>query len=131
MPSVISTPNECQDPRIRIIGFFDCGFVLFRERDLEAVYIMDQHAAHERVRLELLQYFGREDALVRKEEPLEEQWDGLYAIANFKMQACKGAITISDQISLQEGMALIRSLFGCRLFRICAHGRPTMVKLLL
>jgi len=157
---------------MKILGVFEKGFVVLKID--ETVYLMDQHAAHERVRLEHLQKtrpnlvrykpseqlpfiasakdlvklksFGVKAALRKNgttvkalaECHLEEStvklvrgllsWEGS-ELDYLKMRACHGAIKISDSPSISFLESLYHDLMRCDYPLICAHGRPTFVKM--
>ena len=83
--------------RIKVIGFFERGFIIY---NLEgAINMTDQHAAHERIRLELLLAYNHGD---RKDSfqqfPNELSMADLlflskktaHTLEEFKVRACKG-----------------------------------------
>lgn len=121
-----------------IIGSFDVGFIIFSHKD--NIYILDQHAAHERVRLDNLIKLYKNPLLI-KERPkhillgisqmdlnllkeIQNEHSLINILPALKSRACRGAITIRDEIDDQED--LLKLLSQSRFPFICAHGRPTV-----
>lgn len=76
-----------------LIGTFNSGFILFK--DGSDIFIGDQHAIHERIRLEMLSsaFCGDEETAVYgpdKEFVEEYRKNGKYDLEHFKQRACKG-----------------------------------------
>lgn len=143
---------------IQVIGTFANGFILFSKPDGErgrSIYIADQHAVHERIRLEMLMWHLGQDEKDRRERPFPlaiTQLDknlldsGMVELDSLKGRACQGtgqdnvgllirpaavgAIKITNQLTLPRAADLLEGLFStCRLPYICAHGRPTLARL--
>ncbi|EJW01741.1 hypothetical protein EDEG_03738 [Edhazardia aedis USNM 41457] len=100
---------------VKIIGQFNCEFILV---SINAnLFVLDQHACHERVRLEML---------IRK---YDKDKLGEFSLDEMKQKACRGAIKFGMKLDGQEVESLIRNLFDCNFSEICAHGRPSMLKI--
>lgn len=103
--------------------------------------IIDQHAAHERIRLEyLLSLKGGRHVLGHLKDSHVLTLDSLdiklldstsdsSCLDSFNSRACHGAVKITDETSPEFQLELIDELFKCRFPYICAHGRPTMAQL--
>lgn len=142
---------------IRVIGSFANGFILFSRTDDgngPSIYIADQHAVHERIRLEML--------MRHIEQRRTEIGTSLFPFSMTKLdrnllnydatkldlvksRACQGiaqtplqplilpnvgAIKITDCLNPSQAAELLKGLFStCRFPYICAHGRPTLIRL--
>jgi len=77
--------------RIKVIGFFEQGFIIY---DLEgSINVTDQHAAHERIRLELLLTNDKGDFQFPKELSVADLAflsKTPHTLEEFKVRACKG-----------------------------------------
>lgn len=104
--------------------------------------IIDQHAAHERIRLEYLlsSKEGRQVLEPRKDSQvfaldsldIKLLHSGSPILSDtFNSRACHGAVKITDATSPEFQQELIEALFKCRYPYICAHGRPTMAQIFL
>lgn len=127
----------------QIVGTFDVGFVLFSYKD--TIYIMDQHAAHERIRLDNLVNVFKNPLLI-KDAPnhhhllqlsrldldllndLSKERSLNKVLPALKSRACRGAMTIRDVTNDQGN--LLKFLSQSKFPFICAHGRPTVVELI-
>jgi DNA mismatch repair ATPase MutL len=94
-------------------NFYYPGFLLFKHPLTSNLYIVDQHAADERCRLERLSL---------KELP------GI-GYKELQSWACKGAVKLTEETSEEFRNGLVKRLFKCREPMICAHGRPTIIKI--
>lgn len=92
----------------RVIGQFNKQIIILKYNN-ELIFC-DQHAVHERIRLEILQ---------RKISDMEV----------CKKKACKGAIRFGCVLKKSKIMQLIQSLIKCEYPFICAHGRPNTLKM--
>jgi DNA mismatch repair ATPase MutL len=106
------------------VGEFAKGFLIYsyRQSTSQVFYIVDQHAAHERCRLEWL----------AKENP-GLGWSELQSIAckgNTPAHAIAlGAIKLTSRTSGEFKANLIKTLSKCTHPFICAHGRPLLMGL--
>ena len=93
--------------RLRFVGQFNMSFLVFAH-DKETLVLFDQHAVHERIRLEHLKKFGGD-----KEE--------------LKTEACRGAIKFGDAVSRDTALQMIGQLVKCEFPFACAHGRRSVL----
>lgn len=132
----------------RIVGRFARGFIILQVKG--SLFLLDQHAIHERARLEMLETalqdgqglhaLSRTDAMC-----IQSLWardiKGDEALEQLKMRACKGsiawrgergispplgAIKITDAVDDGQLRAILHQLSHCRFPFICAHGRPCL-----
>lgn len=94
------------------VGKFKSGFLLIE--DDQGVYIIDQHAADERVQLEWI-CTGK---------------SVLEATDIDKSMACMSAIKLTDECDEGKICTIISRLSDCTFPFICAHGRPTIITLM-
>ncbi|KAM0674395.1 DNA mismatch repair protein [Gurleya vavrai] len=95
---------------VLIIGQLNKEFILCSNKD--KLIIMDQHAIHERIRLE--NFFEKYKNLAEKK------------LDFLKEKACKGAIKFGMQLENKKIKKLIDDLSVCNYPTICAHGRPSI-----
>lgn len=125
--------------QFHVIGVFSSGFILFQiDTESQKVYLMDQHAAHERIRLEKLNEEPVSvDAMLSKKD-----FDLLMFIRDTKpdierttlltkTRACRGAVSITKILELEVIIRLIINLGRCKIPTCCAHGRPTLIELVI
>jgi DNA mismatch repair ATPase MutL len=132
-----SLVSQLQSGDFEIIGEFTKGFIIFKVQNF--IYAADQHAVHERLRLEMLESDYRKNdykpSRLKKdvldvqlvEELRATRIFDLYAL---KTRACKGAIKITDQISREQMREMLQTLGTLQFPFICAHGRPSIVQLI-
>lgn len=89
-----------------IIGQFNKQCIILKCQN--AIIVCDQHAVHERIRLE---------ALLKKCKDVE------YC----KNKACRGAIKFGCILEISRMKILIEDVIKCTMPFICAHGRPSVV----
>lgn len=109
---------------LEFIGTFATGFIITKCKTRNCLVVFDQHALHERIRLESRLWFAQEAFLLH---PSGQPKEMLLDQQRIEEQACKGAITIKDQLSPSEISALISAAGKCKLAALCAHGRPSYI----
>ena len=98
---------------IYIGNFYYPGLLLYKHPLTSILYIIDQHAADERCRLEHLSL---------------KKLPGI-GYSELQSWACKGAVKLTEETSEEFRRGLVKRLFKCRDPMICAHGRPTIIKI--
>ncbi len=130
--------GELGRARFRLVGVFANGFALVALQNGGAVYIVDQHAAHERVRLEMLQAMVHDHLQDLKQcnhldteciNRCRASSDPMWIDRTLRSRACRGAVPVTRSTRVEELVWIITSLAQCRHPTACAHGRPTMVRL--
>lgn len=133
----------------RIIGRFASGFILLHVGP--SVYILDQHAVHERSRLEMLQNVFKTGKMAEELTLLDRlcieslggrPLDSDKVLELLKTRACKGkslmicrwrfrlgAIKITDSVDNTQIKKILARWAQCRFPFICAHGRPSLTLL--
>ena len=123
---------------VKVIGAFDKGWIIaeveFNQANKDRkIMIIDQHAAHGRVRLEfLLSHPSEQEGPIFKLDALDKKLllsKNSADLEAFKSRACQGAVKITDKLDKDFHVPLLNALFQCRFPFICAHGRPTMASL--
>lgn len=94
-------------------NFYYPGFLLYKHPLTSTLYIVDQHAADERCRLEHLS---------------SNRLPGV-GFNELQSWACKGAVKLTEETSEEFRRELVERLIKCRDPMICAHGRPTIIKI--
>jgi DNA mismatch repair ATPase MutL len=107
----MTTLNASQLQQSKLVGYFKSGFILIECKN--AIYIIDQHAADERVQLEMI--CMHKDVLRATEEE--------------KLIACMNAVKLTDELDMVSQEKIIFALSKCSFPFICAHGRPTIILL--
>lgn len=95
-----------------VVGQFDNKSIVAKRKygDLFEIWLFDQHACDERIKLEELVYSS---VSVK------------YSIDEIKTRACKTAIKFGDCLLHAKQEEILRKLSECREPFHCAHGRPT------
>lgn len=93
--------------KINIIGQLNNQFILCKYDQI--LIIFDQHAIHERIRLEAFLKVSKENLEV------------------LKLKACRGAIKFGQCLGYEIICKLINQLQKCQWPYICAHGRPSVL----
>lgn len=96
----------------RLIGQFNNEFIIIEIAD--SIFMIDQHAIHERIRLEKL-------LKIRKMKGIE------YDLEALKESACKGAIKFKEKLSVHKMKEIVRWYRSLKYPFVCCHGRPTIV----
>ncbi len=60
----------------------------------------------------------------------ELRTSGILDLHALKTRACKGAIKITDQVSLGQMREMLQALGTLQFPLICAHGRPSIIQLI-
>jgi DNA mismatch repair ATPase MutL len=111
-PSITCSLEEIKD-LIFMESFYYPGFLLYKHPNSQSLYIVDQHAADERCRLEYL---------------MSKRLDGV-KLSELQSWACKGAVKLTEETDREFRKGLLKRLIKCRDPGICAHGRPTIIKI--
>ena len=98
------------------IGQFNNQFFVINY--LDSIVVIDQHALHERILLEEL--INKQNLTMYH---ITNDKDTSTLIKEFKMTACKNAITFNQVIFKEKACKLIRQIKNLRFPFICAHGR--------
>ncbi|ELQ76928.1 putative MutL, dimerization, DNA mismatch repair protein [Trachipleistophora hominis] len=96
----------------RVIGQFNNEFIIIKNE--HNVFIIDQHAIHERIRLE-------------KYVSIATIKGTNYDLEALKEKACKGAIKFKDRLNIYKMKEMVRWYRYLKYPFICCHGRPTIV----
>lgn len=110
MPS--HNPEDLRD-LVYLGSFYYPGFLLYKHPQNQSLYMVDQHAADERCRLEYL---------------ISKRLNGV-DLNELQSWACKGAVKLTEKTGEEFREGLLKRLMRCRDPRVCAHGRPTFIKL--
>ncbi|TBU00203.1 putative MutL-like DNA mismatch repair protein [Hamiltosporidium tvaerminnensis] len=96
-----------------LIGQFNNEFIIIKNH--KSLFILDQHAIHERIRLE--KFIKNRNI---KESITETELEIL------KSKACRGAIKFGDNLNDKELTKILEEIKYCDHPFICAHGRPSI-----
>ena len=94
-------------------SFYYPGFLLYKHPQSSSLYIVDQHAADERCRLEYL---------------MSKKFEGI-ELSELQSWACQGAVKLTEETDEKFRNGLLKRLMKCRDPGVCAHGRPTFLKI--
>lgn len=114
-----------QTSNLQVIGQIDSRFIAVRLMSEKLVVLLDQHAVHERIRLEQVQ---RAQKAERKSQVFDFDKRMKVHCENCD-KACRGAIRFGKKLTLNQCKRLIRRLGHCRMPFQCAHGRPSIMLL--
>ncbi|EPR79544.1 DNA mismatch repair protein MutL, partial [Spraguea lophii 42_110] len=109
----------------RIIGQFNNEFIILSNK--EKIFIIDQHAIHERIRYEKITRIYIEENnnmynIFKIDKIIDER---------NKSIACSNAIKFGDKLNLFQIKNLILGFKECKYPFKCIHGRPTVISVII
>jgi len=109
MNECTAVPKTMNISTLKLIGQFNNEFIIVKS-EAGLIYLIDQHAADERIRLENL----------LKDQKRNDDLDSLKSVA------CRGAVMFGEKLSRDHMNNILECLANCKFPLICAHGRPSI-----